>query len=113
MTTLTLVRCAAAAVLLATGMPTHAAGPAAGAAAATDTVLTQATVQSRFAEDGGTRLYVRLKLQQIGHAPFTTLSYRVPDRATWERLQPREKLAFSAARIDGENTLTAVRILPR
>lgn len=108
MKTARLLRHAAVAVLMAAGVPGHAAAPA-----ATDQVLTQATVQSRFEEDGGARLYVRLKLRLIVEAPFSTLTYRVPDRATWERLQPRDKVAFSAARIGGENTLTAVRVLPR
>jgi hypothetical protein len=113
MKTTSLLRCAAAAVLLAAGAPGHAAEPVTGATKATDKVLTQATVQSRFEEEGGARLYVRLKLRLIVQAPFTTLTYRVPDRVTWEGLQPREKVVFSAARIGGENTLTAVRVLPR
>lgn len=112
MTTVTWMRCATLAALLAAVVSAHAREAVTHAPVANDKVLTQATVQSRFEHEGGARLYVRLKLQSIRHAPFSTLTYRVPDRATWEGLQPRAKVAFSAARIDGENTLTAVRVLP-
>jgi Cu/Ag efflux protein CusF len=84
----------------------------AAAPAAAEPVATRATVQSRFEEDGGARLYVLLRLQLLVHAPFTTLTYRVPDRAVWERLQRRDQVEFSAARVAGENTVTAIRTLP-
>lgn len=100
-----LLQCVIAVALLAS-----AAGSAAAPAA--EPVATRATVQSRFEEDGGARLYVRLRLQLPGHQPFTTLSYRVPDRAVWEGLNRHDQVAFSAARIAGENTVTAIRTLP-
>lgn len=104
-----LFQCVIAVALLASAAG-NAAAPAAEPVA--ELVATRATVQSRFEEDGGARVYVRLRLQLPGHLPFTTLSYRVPDRAVWEGLNRRDQVAFSAARIAGENTVTAIRTLP-
>ena len=84
----------------------------AAAAPAAEPVPMRGMVQSRFEEDGGARLYVRLRLQLPGYLPFTTLTYRVPDRAMWQGLHQRDQVAFTAARIAGENTVTAIHTLP-
>ena len=73
--------------------------------------LVRATVQSTFEEDGGARLYVRLKLQALAHAPFSTVTYRVPDRAMLAQLRKARRVEFSAARIARDNTVTHVRVL--
>jgi hypothetical protein len=43
-------------------------------------VYTRATVRSVFEEDGGKRLYIRLKLIPRGKIHFSTLTFRVLDR---------------------------------
>lgn len=105
----------AATVLLATWCVGSAAAPAVVPERAMPPAVQvpmQATVQSTFQEDGGARLYVRLRLRLAVHLPFTTLTYRMPDRAVWMALRERSQVEFSASRIAGENTVTAIRALP-
>ena len=98
--------------LLATH-PGHAAGPTTagtGAAASPQQqVETRATVRSIFEEDGGQRIYIRLKLVQLHDKPFTTLTYRVADRALLAGIAEGSSVAFTAARAGGENTITSLR----
>jgi len=93
--------------------PVHAAGPspagAGTAASPRQQVETHATVRSIFEEDGGQRVYVRLKLVQLHDKPFTTLTYRVADRALLAGIAEGSSVAFTAARAGGENTLTSMR----
>lgn len=94
-----------------------AAGPAAAQAApaapaAAEGVFTRATVRGIFEEDGGKRVYIRLKLVPRGKIPFSTLTFRVPDRALVAGIAEGASVAFRAERIGGENTLTAIRPAP-
>jgi Cu/Ag efflux protein CusF len=75
-------------------------------------VFTRATVRGVFEEDGGKRLYIRLKLIPRGKLPFSTLTYRVLDRSLVAGMGEGASVAFRAERIDGENTLTAIRPAP-
>lgn len=91
----------------------HAASPTpAGAGAAASPwqqVETHAKVRSIFEEDGGQRVYIRLKLVQLHDKPFTTLTYRVADRALLAGIAEGSSVAFTAARAGGENTITSLR----
>lgn len=91
----------------------HAAGPApagAGTAASSQQqVETHATVRSIFEEDGGRRIYIRLKLAQLENKPFPVLTYRVTDRAMLAGITEGSSVAFTAARAGGENTITSLR----
>jgi len=94
--------------------PWTAAAPAAtsGGPPAAAGVFTRATVRGVYEEDGGKRLYIRLKLIPRGKIPFSTLTYRVLDRALVAGIAEGASVAFRAERIDGENTLTAIRPAP-
>lgn len=74
-------------------------------------VSTRAVVQSFFEEDAGQRRYVRLKLVPRARLPFTTLAYRVLDPRLVAGLKEGESVAFRAERRDGENVLTAIRVV--
>jgi Cu/Ag efflux protein CusF len=87
-----------------------AAAPATPSAAAG--VFTRATVRGIFEEDGGKRVYIRLKLVPQGKIPFSTLTFRVPDRSLVAGIADGASVAFRAERIGGENTLVAIRPAP-
>lgn len=72
-------------------------------------VYTRATVQSVFAEDGGRRHYIRLKLGPGSGLPFRTQTFRVRDMALIADFPPGSGVEFVARRQDGENTLVALR----
>ena len=103
---LVILACTAAAGSSAAGapQPRHtASGPHA--------VETRAVVRSTF-EEGGDRLYIRLKLVPRGKLPFTTIPYRVSDRGLVANVREGDSVAFRAQRIGGENVLTALRAVP-
>lgn len=75
-------------------------------------MFTRAVVRSIAEEDGGRRVYVRLKLVPTAKIPFSTLTYRVPDRRLLAGLREGDSVAFRAERRGGENVLTAVRVVP-
>lgn len=81
--------------------------PNAGAAPA---VETRATLVSITAQ--GEQLYVHLKIVPRSKLPFTTLRFRVRDRALLADLKPGAGVKFRAERIDGENTLSTIRTVP-
>lgn len=72
-------------------------------------VYTRGQFRGVFEEEGGRRVYARLKLVTGQKLPFTTLSYRVRDRRLVQGIQEGTEVDFRAERIDGENTLTALR----
>jgi CubicO group peptidase (beta-lactamase class C family) len=85
----------------------------AGAAAAqASPVETRAILRSMTEEDGGRRAYVHLKVVPEANRPFTTLRFRVRDRALVAGLRAGASVKFRAERIDGENTLIAIRAVP-
>jgi Cu/Ag efflux protein CusF len=72
-------------------------------------VTTRGEVRSVFEEDDGRRVYIRLRLAAMRHHPFSTLTYRVPDRAFIAGLREGMQVEFQAARMAGENRLTMIR----
>lgn len=75
-------------------------------------VETRATLRAVTEEDGGDRVYVHLKIVPGARLPFTTLRFRVRDRALVAGLAAGSSVKFRAERIDGENTLVAIRAVP-
>ena len=75
-------------------------------------VETRATVRSITEEDGGKRVYVHLRVVPGVKLPFTTLRFRVRDRALLAGLREGNSVKFRAERIEGENTLLAIRAVP-
>lgn len=87
--------------------------PALPAAREVAPVETRAILRSVTEEDGGTRVYAHLKIVPRAKVPFTTLRFRVHDRALLAGLIEGASVKFRAERIDGENTLVAIRaVLP-
>ena len=82
---------------------------AAGSGTAAQPVYTRAVVRSIVRQDGGRR-YVQLKLVPRAKLPFTTITYRVLDSRLLDGVSEGASVQFIAARIDGENTVTAMRI---
>lgn len=82
--------------------PLHEAAP----------VETRATFRSVTEEDAGKRVYVHLKIVPRANLPFTTLRFRVGERALIAGLREGASVKFRAERIDGENTLVAIRVVP-
>lgn len=101
-----------AATLEHAGEPASTPAPAAAAAAEAGPVETRATVRSITEEDGGKRVVVHLKLAPMSNLPFTTLRFRVRDPALVAGLHAGASVKFRAERIDGENTLVAIRSVP-
>jgi Cu/Ag efflux protein CusF len=105
------------AALVALALPAAAVQGHAGerrdapAAAATpaSVVETRATLRAVTEEEGGKRVYVHLKILPRGKVPFTTLRFRVRDRALLAGLAEGASVKFRAERIEGENTLVAIR----
>lgn len=99
--------------LLAGAAHAQTAPPAQGATAPAITgVATRATLRSSFSEDAGRRHYVRLRLELTHAMPFSTITYRLPDPGWLAGLPIGSRVVFTAARIDGENTLTAIAKAP-
>ena len=88
-----------------------APGSAAADAPAPATVYTRARLTSTFEESGG-RFYVRLKLLPRAKIPFTTQAFRVRDRSLVAGLPEGAWVKFTTARIEGENTLTSIHVVP-
>jgi Cu/Ag efflux protein CusF len=88
------------------------AKPAPAAAQEVPVVETRATLRSVSEEEGGSRVYVHLKIIPRAQLPFTTLRFRVRDRALLDGLATGASVKFRAERIDGENTLVAIRAVP-
>lgn len=86
--------------------------PLTSAAPQANLVETRATVRSIAEEDGGKRMVVHLKLAPASNLRFTTLRFRVRETALLAGLHAGSSVKFRAERIDGENTLVAIRIVP-
>lgn len=82
------------------------------AAQETSSVETRATVRSITGEQGDKGVYVRLKVVPHAKLPFTTLRFRVRERALLAGLREGASVKFRAERIEGENTLVAIRAVP-
>jgi Cu/Ag efflux protein CusF len=72
-------------------------------------VTTYARLTSVEKEPDG-KLYVRLKLLPKAKLPFTVQRFRVRDRSLLAGIAEGSWVRFTAKHIDGENTLTSIRI---
>jgi Cu/Ag efflux protein CusF len=73
-------------------------------------VETRATLRSLVESEG--RLYVHLKIVPRANLPFTTIRFRVRDPALLAGLGEGASVKFRGERVDGENTLVAIRAVP-
>ena len=62
------------------------------------------------ADAGGTATLVRLKLLPRAKLPFTTQTFRVVNPALLHGISQGAWVQFTARHIDGENTLTSIRV---
>lgn len=102
MTALSLATVDGAAARSAEPRPVEAAAEAAP-------VTTYARLVSASQEADG-KLYVRLKLIPRAKIPFTVQRFRVRDRALLAGIAEGSWVRFTAKHIDGENTLTSIRV---
>ncbi|MDH6593626.1 Cu/Ag efflux protein CusF [Variovorax sp. TBS-050B] len=92
------------------------AGPAAAqptpapAAGETQPVYTRARFKSAHEEAG--KPYVRLTLVPRAKLPFSTQTFRLADRALLDGIADDSPVEFVSRRIDGENTVVAIRAVP-
>ena len=103
---------ALAAVCSAAGAQPVAPAGAASAAAedAASQVYTRARLVSVEADASGTATLVRLKLLPRAKLPFTTQTFRVANPALLHGISQGSWVQFTARHIDGENTLTSIRV---
>lgn len=73
---------------------------------------TRATLRAVTEEDGAERVYVHLKIVPGAKLPFTTLRFRVRDRGLLAGLAEGASVKFRAERVEGENTVVAIRAVP-
>ncbi len=78
-------------------------------AATVEPVYTRARLVSVDKESDG-RILVRLKLLPRSKIPFSIHTFRVVDRALLAGIPEGAWVQFTARHMDGENTLTAIRI---
>lgn len=93
---------------IASAMSAIAIGAAAAQASEPATVFTRARLTSSYEEPGG-KLYVRLKLLPRSKIPFTTQTFRLPDRSLLAAIPEGSWVKFTSKHIDGENTVTTIR----
>ncbi|MDQ0074550.1 Cu/Ag efflux protein CusF [Variovorax boronicumulans] len=70
-------------------------------------VFTRARLTSSYEESGG-KLYVRLKLLPRSKIPFSTQTFRLPDRSLLADIPDGSWVEFTSKHIDGENTLMSI-----
>lgn len=90
--------------------PAGAASAAVEGAAPAAPVYTRARVVSLEADAGGNATLVRLKLLPRAKLPFTTQTFRVVNPALLYGISQGAWVQFTARHIDGENTLTSIRV---
>lgn len=90
--------------------PAGAASAAAEDAAPATPVYTRARLVSVEADAGGTATLVRLKLLPRAKLSFTTQTFRVANPALLHGISQGSWVQFTARHIDGENTLTSIRV---
>lgn len=73
-------------------------------------VYMRARLVSVKADAGGNTAYVRLKLLPRAKLPFTIQTFKVADRALLDGIGQGAWVQFTARHIDGENTLTSIRM---
>jgi len=113
MPVLRLVLVIASSLATAIAAPAHSAEPKVveAAAEAAKPVTTYARLTS-FKEEPDGKLYVRLKLVPRAKLPFTVQAFRVRDRTLLEGIAEGSWVRFTAKHLDGENTLTSIRVAP-
>ncbi len=90
--------------------PAGAASAAAEDAAPAAPVYTRARLVSVEMDASGTTTLVRLKLLPRAKLPFTTHTFRVVNPALLHGIPQGSWVQFTARHIDGENTLTSIRV---
>ena len=90
--------------------PAGAASAAGEGAAPAAPVYTRARLVSVEADAGGTATLVRLKLLPRAKLSFTTQTFRVANPALLHGISQGSWVQFTARHIDGENTLTSIRV---
>ena len=90
--------------------PAGAASAAVEGAAPAAPVYTRARLVSVEADAGGNATHVRLKLLPRAKLPFTTQTFRVVNPALLHGISQGSWVQFTARHIDGENTLTSIRV---
>jgi Cu/Ag efflux protein CusF len=73
-------------------------------------VSTRARLTSLFEEPDG-KLYVRLKILPRAKIPFTTQTFRLPDRALVSGIPEGSWVKFTSKNVDGENIVTSIRVV--
>lgn len=94
------------------GKPVESPAPSGAVSQQVAPVETRATFRFVSEEDGGARVFVHLKVVPRANLPFTTLRFRVLDKALVAGLREGADVKFRAERIDGENSLIAIRAVP-
>ena len=90
--------------------PAGAASAAVEGAAPAAPVYTRARLVSVEADAGVNATHVRLKLLPRAKLPFTTQTFRVVNPALLHGISQGSWVQFTARHIDGENTLTSIRV---
>lgn len=90
--------------------PAGAASATAEDAAPAAPVYTRARLVAVEADADGNATHVRLKLLPRAKLPFTTQAFRVVNPALLHGISQRAWVQFTARHIDGENTLTSIRV---
>lgn len=84
-----------------------------GEGAPAEPVFTRARLVSVVQEPGsGGKILVRLRLLPRAKIPFTTQVFVVPEQALVADISEGAWGKFTARRIDGENTLTSIHMVP-
>lgn len=99
--TLLVIMTAGALVMPARALPPGPNGPA--------PVEMRATVRSIVQEGRDKRTYINLKILPGSKLPFTTQRFLVRDPALVAGLSREASVKFRAERLEGENTLVAIR----
>ena len=90
--------------------PAGAASAAVEGAAPAAPVYTRARLVSVEMDASGTATLVRLKLLPRAKLRFTTQTFRVANPALLHGISQGSWVQFTARHIDGENTLTSIRV---
>ena len=90
--------------------PAGAASAAGEGAAPAAPVYTRARLVSVEMHASGNAMLVRLKLLPRAKLPFTTQTFRVVNPALLYGISQGAWVQFTARHIDGENTLTSIRV---
>ena len=90
--------------------PAGAASAAVEGAAPAAPVYTRARLVSVEMDAGGNATHVRLKLLPRAKLPFTTQTFRVVNPALLHGISQGAWVQFTARHIEGENTLTSIRV---